>query len=75
MHFAHLIGIVLENNIPNHRPIFLLDHNVDYRHSSFRLFHSWFEMDRFDKVVRDCWSQVAEDNNPWVIYKKKITKP
>lgn len=49
--FPHLLGTVLENKIPNHRHILLLEHKVDYGPVPFRLVHYWFDMDGFDVVV------------------------
>ena len=46
----------LENNIPDHRPILLLEHRVDYGSTHFHIFHSFFDMDGFDNVVRESCS-------------------
>nr|KAJ0208379.1 hypothetical protein LSAT_V11C500277190 [Lactuca sativa] len=54
-YFPHLTGLVLEKKIPDYPPILLLEHRVDYGPTSFRLFHSWFLMDRFDEVVWESW--------------------
>ena len=73
--FPHLIGLFLEKNIPDHRPIVLLEHQVDYGPSPFRIFDSSFELDGFDIVVRNTWNSnivVNEINNPWVTFKKKF---
>ncbi|KAL7597062.1 uncharacterized protein LOC111904184 [Lactuca sativa] len=49
--FQYLSTIVLEKNIPDHRPILLLEHRVDYGPLPFRLFHSWFDMAGFDNFL------------------------
>ncbi|XP_023771251.1 uncharacterized protein LOC111919929 [Lactuca sativa] len=73
--FPHLSVIVLEKNIPDHRPILLLEHRVDYGLTPFRLFHSWFDMEGFDNIVRETWATSlvgTELTNHWIIFKKKL---
>lgn len=73
--FPHLSAMVLEKNIPDHRPILLLEHRVDYGPTHFRLFHSWFDMEGFDNIVGEAWATnlvAMEWTNPWVIFKKKL---
>ncbi|KAL7616301.1 hypothetical protein Lser_V15G00712 [Lactuca serriola] len=73
--FPHLSALVLDKNIPDHRPILLLEHRVDYGPTPFRIFHSWFDMDGFDDIVREAWATSVvevELTNPWVIFKKKL---
>lgn len=41
--FPHMMGLVLAKNLPDHRPIILIDHHVDYGPTPFQIFHSWFE--------------------------------
>lgn len=53
--FPHLMGLVLEKMILDHRPILLLEHQIDYGPTLFRLFHSWFDMDGFDDVMWYSW--------------------
>lgn len=33
--FLHLLGMVLEKNIPDHRPILMVEHVVDYGRTPF----------------------------------------
>lgn len=49
--FSSSFGPCLGKKIPNHRPILLLEHRVDYDPTSFCLFYYWFDMDGFDVVV------------------------
>nr|KAJ0197333.1 hypothetical protein LSAT_V11C700368880 [Lactuca sativa] len=59
--FPHLIDLVLEKKIFQIITlVFFLEHRVVYGPSPFRLFHSWFELDGFDVVVRDSWSTVVD---------------
>ncbi|XP_023754373.1 uncharacterized protein LOC111902794 [Lactuca sativa] len=73
--FPHLSGMVLEKRKPDHRPILLMEHSVDYGPKPFRFFHSWFNHTGLDEVVHNSWSSVIKDEdiiNPWVIFKKKL---
>ncbi|XP_023769286.1 uncharacterized protein LOC111917882 [Lactuca sativa] len=73
--FPHLSAMVLDKNIPDRRPILLLEHRVDYGPTPFRIFHSWFDMEGFDDIVRETWATSVVDldlTNPWVIFKKKL---
>ncbi|XP_023754992.1 uncharacterized protein LOC111903450 [Lactuca sativa] len=75
LHFLHIMGLVLDKNILDHHPIVLLEHQVDYSPSPFRIFHSWFDQDGFDEVVHNSWTSNVVGNlndNPWVIFKKKL---
>nr|GFB38100.1 RNA-directed DNA polymerase, eukaryota, reverse transcriptase zinc-binding domain protein [Tanacetum cinerariifolium] len=38
-------GTILEKGIPDHRPILLKEHVVDFGTTPFRFFHSWLEME------------------------------
>lgn len=50
MHYPHLMGLVLDKNILDHRSIVLLEKCVDYGPTPFLLFHSWFKLNGFDDV-------------------------
>ncbi|GKC88889.1 RNA-directed DNA polymerase, eukaryota [Tanacetum coccineum] len=46
---------------------------MDYGATPFRLFHSWFSWDGFDKLVSDSWNGMQlEDKNGMVRFKKKL---
>ncbi|GKD66775.1 RNA-directed DNA polymerase, eukaryota [Tanacetum coccineum] len=53
--FPHLSAICLDNNLSDHRPILMTELNVDYRVTLFRVFHSRFNKEGFDKVVKNSW--------------------
>ena len=53
--FPHFSAMVLEKKIPDHRPILLTEHVVDYGPIPFRFFHSWMRLDGFDDIVRSSW--------------------
>ncbi|GJV20320.1 RNA-directed DNA polymerase, eukaryota, reverse transcriptase zinc-binding domain protein, partial [Tanacetum coccineum] len=50
-----------------------LEQQVDYGPHPFRLFHSWMELEGFDKLVKDSWEMpVAGELNAMIIFKKKL---
>ncbi|GJT89436.1 RNA-directed DNA polymerase, eukaryota [Tanacetum coccineum] len=65
---AGLVDLPLED----HRPILMRDLVVDYGPTPFRVFHSWFIKDGFDKLVEDSWknSNFVEANNISLLKKK-----
>ncbi|GKE52466.1 RNA-directed DNA polymerase, eukaryota, partial [Tanacetum coccineum] len=62
--FPHLSSSCLDRHLSDHRPIIMYEPVLDYGPSPFRMFHSWFKMEGFDKVVEDSWhSIVVKDTN------------
>nr|GEW84467.1 hypothetical protein [Tanacetum cinerariifolium] len=57
--FPSLSALCLDRHLSDHRPILMRELVVDYGQSPFRVFHSWFSKDGFDKLVED-WCK--EDN-------------
>nr|GEW94819.1 RNA-directed DNA polymerase, eukaryota, reverse transcriptase zinc-binding domain protein [Tanacetum cinerariifolium] len=53
--FPHTTGVILEKGIPDHQPVLLKEHSVDYGPILFRFFHSWLELDGFHKLIEDTW--------------------
>nr|GEY01904.1 hypothetical protein [Tanacetum cinerariifolium] len=51
--FPHLSAICLDKHLSDHRPILMREMNIDYGRTPFRFFHSWFQLDGFDKLVED----------------------
>nr|GEY70475.1 RNA-directed DNA polymerase, eukaryota [Tanacetum cinerariifolium] len=47
--------ITLERYLSDHRPILLREAYFDYGPTPFKLFHYWFELEGFGKVVEDAW--------------------
>ncbi|PWA99053.1 RNA-directed DNA polymerase, eukaryota, Reverse transcriptase zinc-binding domain protein [Artemisia annua] len=71
--FPHTIGVILEKGTPDHRPILLKEHSVDYGPTPFRFFHSWFELDGFHKLIEDTWKcDGIVEANGLVSFKKKL---
>ncbi|GJY14126.1 hypothetical protein Tco_0383435 [Tanacetum coccineum] len=47
--------------------------NIDYGPTPFRFFHSWFQLEGFDKLVEDTWMHMnITDSNGMIILKKKL---
>nr|GEW07339.1 RNA-directed DNA polymerase, eukaryota, reverse transcriptase zinc-binding domain protein [Tanacetum cinerariifolium] len=50
-------AISLDRFLSDHRPILLRESNHDYGPIPFWVFHYWFEMEDFDKIVHDTWRE------------------
>ncbi|GJZ27620.1 putative reverse transcriptase domain-containing protein [Tanacetum coccineum] len=71
--FPFLSALCLDRNLSDHRPILLRELSIDYGPTSFRFFHSWFNLDCFDKIVEDTWKSLATiDSNDMINLKKKL---
>ncbi|GKA81742.1 RNA-directed DNA polymerase, eukaryota [Tanacetum coccineum] len=71
--FPQLTGLCLDKHLSDHRPIIMYESNIDYGPSPFRVFHSWFEIEGFDKFVEDTWrSMNITDLNGLIRMKKKL---
>ncbi|GKC48858.1 hypothetical protein Tco_1071603 [Tanacetum coccineum] len=57
--FLYLLALFLDRNISDHRPILIRELSIDYGPTPFRFFHSWFNLDGFDKMVEDSWKSLA----------------
>nr|GEX41689.1 RNA-directed DNA polymerase, eukaryota [Tanacetum cinerariifolium] len=45
-------------NLSDHRPILMRELSIDYGPTLFRFFHSWFNLDGFDKMIEDAWKSL-----------------
>ncbi|GKD36390.1 RNA-directed DNA polymerase, eukaryota, partial [Tanacetum coccineum] len=73
MIFPSLSALCLDRHLSDHRPILLRELNVDYGPIPFRLFHSWFNKNRFVKMVEDSWKDSAiTESNSIISLKKKL---
>ncbi|GKE80015.1 RNA-directed DNA polymerase, eukaryota, reverse transcriptase zinc-binding domain protein, partial [Tanacetum coccineum] len=71
--FPHVIGVVLEKGIHDHRPILLKDFKVDFGPTPFWFFHSWLEMDGFQDLVVHTWNHDGiVESSSFVSFKKKL---
>ncbi|GJX96557.1 RNA-directed DNA polymerase, eukaryota [Tanacetum coccineum] len=73
LEFPHLSAICLDKHLSDHHHILMRELNVDYGVIPFRVFHSWFNMEGFDKMVENSWknSNLVETNG-MVLLKKKL---
>ncbi|GJU55544.1 RNA-directed DNA polymerase, eukaryota [Tanacetum coccineum] len=71
--FPNITGLILEKGIPDHRPILLKESVVDYGPTPFRLYHSWLNIDGFQKMVVDTWNSYDSGESDGIIsFKKKL---
>nr|GEW89872.1 hypothetical protein [Tanacetum cinerariifolium] len=71
--FPHLSAMYLDKHLSDHRPILTREMNIDYGPTPFRFFHSWFQIDGFDKLVEDTWMHMdITDSNGMILLKKKL---
>ncbi|GKA02716.1 RNA-directed DNA polymerase, eukaryota [Tanacetum coccineum] len=69
----NFIAITLERYLSDHQPILLRESHFDYGPTPFRFFHYWFEMDGFNKLVEDTWSEApGDDSNAMTSMMKKL---
>ncbi|GKA10656.1 RNA-directed DNA polymerase, eukaryota [Tanacetum coccineum] len=72
MLFPSLSALCLERHLSDHRPIIMHEVVVDYGPSPFRVYHSWFTKDGFDKLVEDSLktSSYADSSKITILRKK-----
>nr|GEU98229.1 RNA-directed DNA polymerase, eukaryota [Tanacetum cinerariifolium] len=69
----HLSSICLDKHLSDHHPILLRELVSDYGPIPFRIYHSWFSLDGFDKMVTSTWNSFnLEDGNGMIRFKNKI---
>ncbi|GKD19633.1 RNA-directed DNA polymerase, eukaryota, reverse transcriptase zinc-binding domain protein [Tanacetum coccineum] len=54
-------AITLDRYLSDHRPILLRESKYDYGPIPFRFFHYWFEVDGFEKLVEESWTEAPLD--------------
>ncbi|GKB07301.1 hypothetical protein Tco_0835585 [Tanacetum coccineum] len=52
-------GVHFVRNLSDHHPILMLELRIDYSPTPFSYFHSWFNLDGFDKIEEDTWKCLA----------------
>nr|GEX37199.1 RNA-directed DNA polymerase, eukaryota, reverse transcriptase zinc-binding domain protein [Tanacetum cinerariifolium] len=60
---ANISAITLERYLSDHRPIVLREYHFDYGPTPFKIFHYWFEMEGFSKIVEDAWKESPSDES------------
>ncbi|GJV04542.1 RNA-directed DNA polymerase, eukaryota [Tanacetum coccineum] len=58
-----LSGLCLDRHLSDHRPIIMFESILDYGPTPFRMFHSLFEMEGFDKFVEDSWHSMDDSKS------------
>ncbi|GKD21478.1 RNA-directed DNA polymerase, eukaryota [Tanacetum coccineum] len=73
--FPHLSGLCPDRHLSDHRSIIMFESKLDYGPFPFRMFHSWFKMEGFDKFMEDSWDSMnVMDSNGLIRMKKKLTE-
>nr|GEY90296.1 RNA-directed DNA polymerase, eukaryota [Tanacetum cinerariifolium] len=63
----------LDRYLSDHRSILMREIYYDYGSTPFKLFHYWFDIDGFDKLVEDSWKEAhVTDQNAYVKLMKKL---
>ncbi|GKD69608.1 RNA-directed DNA polymerase, eukaryota [Tanacetum coccineum] len=71
--FPHLSSLCLDRHLSDHRPIIMFESKLDYGPIPFRMFHSSFKIEGFDKFVEDTWDSMnVMDSNGLIRMKKKL---
>nr|GEV98967.1 nucleotide-binding alpha-beta plait domain-containing protein [Tanacetum cinerariifolium] len=66
-------SVTLDRFLFDHRPILLRESIYDYGPIPFKFYHYWFEIDGFDKLMKDSWNEIhVVDNNAYVRFMKKL---
>ncbi|GKA64535.1 RNA-directed DNA polymerase, eukaryota [Tanacetum coccineum] len=69
----NILVITLDRYLFNHRPILLRKSKYDNGPIPFRFFHYWFEVDGFEKLVEEIWTETPVDvSNAMLNLKKKL---
>ncbi|GKB64193.1 RNA-directed DNA polymerase, eukaryota [Tanacetum coccineum] len=73
-HLGPLTDVALDRTISDHHPILLRRCTADYGPIPFKIYHSWFQADGFDKVVTDFWSNgyYRKSSSALINFKNKL---
>ncbi|GKB52504.1 putative RNA-directed DNA polymerase, eukaryota, reverse transcriptase zinc-binding domain protein [Tanacetum coccineum] len=67
------VRLILEKGHPDHRPILLNDHVVDFGPIPFWFYHSWLDLEGFHNLVVDTWrNDGIVHANGLISFKKKL---
>ncbi|GJV77516.1 RNA-directed DNA polymerase, eukaryota, reverse transcriptase zinc-binding domain protein [Tanacetum coccineum] len=69
--FPYLSATCLDRCLSDHRPILMKEVFVDCGAIPFRLFHSWFRMNGFDKTAEETWKNMIITHSNGIIRLKK----
>ncbi|GKA71272.1 RNA-directed DNA polymerase, eukaryota [Tanacetum coccineum] len=59
----NISALTLDRYLSDHRPILLREINYDYGPIPFRLFHYWFKVEGFEKLIEDTWNEAPVDDS------------
>ncbi|GKB25179.1 RNA-directed DNA polymerase, eukaryota [Tanacetum coccineum] len=66
-------AITLDRYLSDHRPNLLRESQFDYGPIPFRFLHYWLDMEGFNKLVEDTWSEApCDDSNAMISLMKKL---
>nr|GEW12007.1 RNA-directed DNA polymerase, eukaryota [Tanacetum cinerariifolium] len=69
----NISAITLDRYLSDHRPILLREVCFDYDPTPFRFYHYWFEIEGFDKFVKEVWNEpVSANPNPMIRLMTKL---
>ncbi|GJT89350.1 RNA-directed DNA polymerase, eukaryota, reverse transcriptase zinc-binding domain protein [Tanacetum coccineum] len=69
----HLQATVLDKLWSDHNPILLHCKFFDFGPTPFKLFHSWFDRNGFDDVVKEAWNSYSYEGNGSILtFHKKL---
>nr|GEY21532.1 RNA-directed DNA polymerase, eukaryota [Tanacetum cinerariifolium] len=70
---SNISSITLDRYLSDHRPILMREVYYDYDPVPFQFFHYWFEVDGFDKFIKDSWKDAPIiESNALVRMMKKL---
>ena len=70
----NLMVVALDRLISDHRPIILMQSNVDFSLTPFKLYNSWLSVPEFDSMVIKVWDQSHGISGPnaMLVFKDKM---
>nr|GEU88613.1 RNA-directed DNA polymerase, eukaryota [Tanacetum cinerariifolium] len=65
--------LLLVRHLSDHRSVIMRESSLDYSPTPFCIFHFWFKMDGFDKLVEETWHSIdITKQNGLICMKKKL---
>nr|GEX45633.1 RNA-directed DNA polymerase, eukaryota [Tanacetum cinerariifolium] len=71
--FPSITAICLDRHLSDHRPILLCEVHLDFGPIPFRFYHSWFDIDGFEDLIKRSWLSFSHsDANRMIRFEKKL---
>nr|GEV40261.1 RNA-directed DNA polymerase, eukaryota [Tanacetum cinerariifolium] len=71
--FPSITAICLDRHLSDHRLILLCEVHLDFGPIPFRFYHSWFNIDGFEDLIKRSWLSFSHSNaNRMIRFKKKL---